>query len=547
MKASPADAALGTPPRRGPPPAECEVAVVGGGCNGVAIARDAAGRGLSVVLLERGDLAGETSGASSKLIHGGLRYLEQLELRLVRESLAERALLLAAAPHLVRPQRFVLPVVAGMRPRWQLRFGLALYDRLGGRGALPGSHALRLSGHRDGAPLRAEFGRGLEYWDASTDDARLVLGAARDAAARGARICTRTEVVAARRADGHWRIDWRDTDGRSGELRARSLVNAAGPWAPGVRQRAAEQRPGRGLRLVQGSHIVVPRLHEGSAAYVLQAGDGRVVFVIPWERQYTLIGTTERLLGAPEDTAVTPEEVAELCATVGRFLRQAPTPADVLWSFCGVRALVDDGRTATAAMTRDYAFELQTDHAARSQRAAAPLLTVLGGKLTTFRRLGERAVAALSPFHTRLGPAWTADALWPGGEFEAVESRTRARDGHAGMQAAVADFARALAARHPALSASWIEDLVARHGRTAETLLAGVGTAADLGPDLGPPAHPAPAAHLYERELAHFVEHEWATTVDDILLRRSKAVLVADAATRARLGKWLTERRGGRD
>ena len=520
-----------------------DLAVVGGGCNGTAIARDAAGRGLSVVLLERGDLAGETSWTSSKLVHGGLRYLEHLELRLVRESLQERAILLRAAPHLVRPLRFVLPVGEGGRPRWMLRFGLALYDRLGGHGALPGSHALRLPGHPLGEALRPGVERGFTYFDAHADDARLVLAAARDARARGADVRVRTELVSARRAGGTWRLAVRDGHGARAELTARTLVDAAGPWALDVHARAGAARPRHGLRFVQGSHIVVPRLYPGGHAYVLPGPDGRIVFVIPWERDFTLVGTTEVVRDAPDRAAVTEAEVAYLCEAVGRWLREAPGPGDVRWSFAGTRALVDDGRASASAVTRDYAFELDAD-----ERGRSPLLTVLGGKLTTFRRLGERALEELRPFHPQAGPAWSATATLPGGD---LPGSAAGEEPGAGAGAAprdgtrqpardpVADWARTLSVRHPSLPAPWLEALALRHGREAEVLLAGVARAADLGDDLAPGA-PLP---LFERELEWFVREEWARDADDVLVRRTKHVLHADDGLRPRVEAWLRAHR----
>lgn len=382
-----------------------DLLVVGGGINGVGIARDAAGRGLKVLLCEKGDLAGATSSASSKMIHGGLRYLEHGAFRLVRESLAEREVLLKTAPHLVRPLRFVLPHGPGLRPRWMLRAGLLLYDRLGGARSLPASAAIDLRAGPLAAPLRAGVTAGFVYSDCVVDDARLTVANARDAARRGADIRTRTALVAARRDGGVWRAVLQGTDGGARhEAAARILVNAAGPWVPEVLRRAG--LAGRaGLRLVKGSHIVVSRLYAHDHAYLLQNDDRRIVFVIPFEHDYTLIGTTELPAEAPEAAPPTPAEVAYLCRAVGRWFKRAPEPADVVWQFSGVRPLYDDGAKNAAAASRDYVFELDT--------AGAPALSVFGGKLTTYRRLAEHALARLSPHLPRLAPPWTQRATLP--------------------------------------------------------------------------------------------------------------------------------------
>ena len=333
-----------------------DLLVVGGGINGVGIARDAAGRGLKVVLCEKGDLAGATSSASSKMIHGGLRYLEHGAFRLVRESLAEREVLLATAPHLVHPMRFVLPHGPGSRPRWMVRAGLFFYDRLGGARSLPGSASVDLRQGPLGSPLRAGGG-GFVYSDCVVDDARLTIANARDAARHGAEILTRTALTAARRDAGAWRATLAAEDGTTREVAARILVNAAGPWASEVRALAGLSGPAN-LRLVKGSHIVVPRLYPHDHAYLLQNDDRRVVFTIPFEGDYTLIGTTEAAANGPQAGDVTAEEVAYLCRAVGRWFARAPVPADVVWRFAGVRPLYDDGARSAAAATRDYVFEL---------------------------------------------------------------------------------------------------------------------------------------------------------------------------------------------
>ena len=381
-----------------------DLLIVGGGINGVGIARDAAGRGLKVLLCEQGDLASATSSASSKMIHGGLRYLEHGAFRLVRESLAEREVLLRTAPHLVRPMRFVLPHGPGQRPRWMLRAGLFLYDRIGGRRSLPGSAAVDLRAGEFAAPLRDEVRDGFVYSDCVVDDARLVVANARDAAAHGATILTRTAFAEARREGGVWRAALAETGGTRREVAARILVNAAGPWTMDVRNRAGLGGRAR-LRLVKGSHIVVGRLYDGDHAYLLQNDDGRAVFAIPFEHDYTLIGTTEQPADSPPAAPPTAAEIAYLCRAVGRWFRRAPEPAEIVWRFSGLRPLYDDGAKSAAAASRDYVFELDT--------AGAPALSIFGGKLTTYRRLAEAALARLARHLPRLGPLWTADAMLP--------------------------------------------------------------------------------------------------------------------------------------
>jgi glycerol-3-phosphate dehydrogenase len=387
-----------------------DLLVVGGGINGAGIARDAAGRGLKVLLCEKGDLAAATSSASSKMIHGGLRYLEHGAFRLVRESLAEREVLLRIAPHLVRPMRFVLPHGSGLRPRWMLRAGLFFYDRLGGARSLPASAAVDL---RDGplaAPLRDAVKSGFVYSDCVVDDARLTIANARDAMLHGAEIATRTELVAATRDSDIWRAELRAADGSRRGAAARILVNVAGPWVPEVLRRAGLASRAR-LRLDKGSHIVVPRLYAHDHAYLLQNEDRRVVFVIPFERDFTLVGTTEVAAEAPPAGQPDAAEIAYLCRAVGRWFKRAPEPAEIVWQFSGLRPLYDDGAKAASATSRDYVFELDD--------AGAPALTVFGGKLTTYRRLAEQALARLGAFFPGMGPPWTHAAALPSDEFAA--------------------------------------------------------------------------------------------------------------------------------
>ncbi len=389
-----------------------DLLIVGGGINGVGIARDAAGRGLKVLLCDKGDLASATSSASSKMIHGGLRYLEHGAFRLVRESLAEREVLLRIAPNLVRPMRFVLPHGPGLRPRWMLRAGLFLYDRLGGARSLPCSAAvdLRAKGVDSplAAPLRDAVTSGFVYSDCIVDDARLTIANARDAARHGAEILPRTEFVGARRDHGVWRATLRGADGREREAAARILVNVAGPWVPEVLRRAGLASRAR-LRLDKGSHIVVPRLYAHDHAYLLQNDDRRVIFAIPYERDYTLIGTTEVAAAAPPAAPPSDEEIAYLCRAVGRWFKRAPEPGEVVWRYSGLRPLHDDGSRSASATSRDYVFELN--------EAGAPALSVFGGKLTTYRRLAEQALGRLAAHLPGLPPPWTHATPLPSDDF----------------------------------------------------------------------------------------------------------------------------------
>ena len=480
---------------------EFDLLVVGGGINGVGIARDAAGRGLNVLLCEKGDLAGATSSASSKLIHGGLRYLEHGDFRLVREGLAEREVLLRMAPHLVRPLTFVLPHGAGSRPAWLVRAGLLLYDRLGGARTLPGSRLVRFPGDSFGAPLGDAVRSGFAYSDCRTDDARLTIANARDAALGGAKILPHTELVSARRESALWRAGLRTEAGEVRQIAARILVNAAGPWVLDVLARVGLSARLR-LRLVKGSHIVVPRLCEGEHAYLLQNDDHRIVFVIPFERDFSLVGTTELPFeGDPARVEIMDEEIAYLCRAVGRWFRATPSPADVLWSFAGVRPLHDDRGKKASAVTRDYAFDLDT--------AGAPALSIFGGKLTTYRRLAEHALERLSPYLPRAGPPWTAKSILPGGR---------------GFDAKVSE---ALRRRYPFLGDATADRLARSYGSEAFEVLGGT-PRGDLGHG------------LYEAELRWLIDKEWALTADDVLWRRTKLGLRFTAAEARALGDYLS-------
>jgi glycerol-3-phosphate dehydrogenase len=480
---------------------EPDLLVVGGGINGAAIARDAAGRGLRVLLVEQDDLAQATSSASTKLIHGGLRYLEYYDLRLVRESLTERETMLRTAPHLIRPLRFVLPYTPGVRPWWMVRAGLLLYDILSIGGSLPWSRAMRI---RDPA-LQPGMGRGFAYYDAWVDDARLVVLNAIDAAKRGAEIRTRTRLHAARRKDGRWRAEIEDVaTGEVAVVRARAIVNAAGPWVEEVlRGRLSAEGEDR-ARLVKGSHIVVPRLSVSEDAMLLQQPDRRIVFAIPYERDFTLIGTTDISWDAPPGPAtISDEEVGYLCAAANRFFARSITAADVRSSFSGVRALHDDGRKSASAVTRDYKLALDDQ--------GAPLLSVFGGKITTARALAEEAVDKLAAVGIGGARSWTRKAALPGGDIGKFEPA----------------FAAA-AKRWPRIDPLQLRRLLHAYGsRLGDWLRDG----RDLGEDFG--------AGLTRAEVDYLVAHEWARTGDDILWRRTKIGLHIDAAGAARLAAYL--------
>jgi glycerol-3-phosphate dehydrogenase len=483
--------------------APIDLLVVGGGANGCAIARDAAGRGLKVTLCEAGDLAGATSSNSSKLIHGGLRYLEHYAFRLVRESLAEREVLLATAPHIIYPLRFVLPHHRGLRPAWFLRIGLFLYDHIGGRRTLPATKSLDLRQGPKGAPLKSSFVKGFEYSDAWTDDARMVVLAAVDAAERGARILTRTRLLSARREGQLWRAVLRTRDGTEETIFARALVNAAGPWV-GVVARLLGVNTQGSVKLVKGSHIVLPKLYEGEHAYTLQGADGRVIFAIPYQDKFTLVGTTDvPLEGDPGPVRASPEEIGYLCAALGDYFASTVTPDQVVWTYAGVRPLYDDGKANASAVTRDYVLDLATPP------DAAPLLTIYGGKITTFRELGERALDLLAaPLSVAKG-AWTRTAALPGGDLKA------------GFEA----FRRGVAARRPWLAEPHLTRLCRAYGSRLETLLGDAQSWAELGRDYG--------AGLTQREIEYLKQYEWARSADDVLWRRTKLGLHMTPTERA--------------
>jgi glycerol-3-phosphate dehydrogenase len=495
-----------------------DLLVVGGGINGAGIARDAAGRGYSVLLCEQDDLAAHTSSASTKLIHGGLRYLEQYEFGLVRKALIEREVLLRAAPHLIRPLRFVMPHDSGQRPAWLLRLGFFLYDHLAHRALLPASRALDLRSDPAGAPLRPGFRRGYAYADAAVDDARLVVLNAVDAAVRGARILTRTRCGAATRGASSWRARLHGPDGDI-DVEARCIVNAAGAWSAGFQREHAPQAAHPELRLIKGSHIVVPKLFEHDSAYIFQHPDGRIVFAIPYEGAYTLIGTTDvEYHGDPGKVAIDAEETAYLCALVSRYFRRPVTPAEVVWTYAGVRPLVEDTAARASAVTRDYQLLLE--------RSGAPMLSVFGGKITTFRKLAEEAVDMLGPALGAAPARWTGQACLPGGDLH----------GAGPENAAVLHFDRFVAtlrARYTWLPAPLALRYARAYGTLTHTMLADAGSLRDMGEEIVP--------GLYAAEARYLMRHEWARTAEDILWRRSKLGLHLPPGAASVLAAWMAE------
>ncbi len=442
-----------------------DLAIIGGGINGCGVARDAAGRGLRVLLCEQGDLAQATSSASTKLFHGGLRYLEYYEFRLVREALVERETLLRAMPHISRPLRFVLPHHAGLRPAWLLRLGLLIYDHLGGRRILPATRTLDLRRDAAGAPLKPGFTRAFEYSDCWVDDSRLVVLNARDAAARGAKILTRTRFEHAGRDGDGWRLRLVDvTTGAPREVLARAVVNAGGPWVEAVMREGFGRKAAHGVRLVRGSHIVTRRLFEHDRAYIFQQSDGRVVFAIPYETDFTLIGTTDvEHDGPPGTAACTPEERDYLLQAASEYFRVPVGEGDIVWTYSGVRPLYDDGASSATAATRDYVIRLSAED-------GVPVVDVFGGKITTYRRLAEAVLGKLKAHFPAMGQPWTAGAPLPGGDF--------AWDGVAALTAG-------LRREFPFLDAAWAGRLIRSYGTEAAGMLAGAGTAADLGACFG--------------------------------------------------------------
>jgi glycerol-3-phosphate dehydrogenase len=508
-----------------------DLLIIGGGINGCGIARDAAGRGLRVGLAEMNDLASATSSASTKLFHGGLRYLEYFEVRLVREALIERETLLRAMPHISWPMRFVLPYhkdmrfestaptskllsfvmpwMKGRRPAWLIRLGLFVYDHLGGRKILPATSTLDLSSGVEGAVLNDRFTKAYEYSDCWVEDSRLVVLNARDAQARGADIMVRTKVTGALRSDDHWTVTLEDGEGAS-EVTAKMIVNAAGPWVGDVLNGTLGLNSREGVRLVRGSHIVVPKLYEHDKCYFFQGEDGRIIFAIPYENDFTLIGTTDADHSDPsQKPECTPEEQDYLCAFASNYFAKPVTRDEIVWTYSGVRPLYDDGADNASAATRDYTLKLDD--------TAAPLLNIFGGKITTYRRLAESALAKISTQFEGLSGNWTAGVSMPGGDFPVD-----------GVPALIAK----LQASYPFLNEPWARRLVRAYGTDAAGILADAKTLDDLGEDLG--------ASITARELDWLKAHEFARTGEDVLWRRSKLGLRLTPAQVARINAYMT-------
>ncbi|MEM7171701.1 MAG: glycerol-3-phosphate dehydrogenase [Pseudomonadota bacterium] len=493
-----------------------DVVVVGGGVNGCGIARDAAGRGLKVLLLEKSDLGSGTSSASTKLIHGGLRYLETYEFALVREALIEREVLWRAAPHIVWPLRFVLPHHRGLRPAWLIRLGLFLYDHLGGRKKLPACASLDLKRDVSGQCLKDGYKKAFEYSDCWVDDARLVILNAMDAAEQGADVRVRCELTSANREGGTWQVSFRDhLRGQDHKIAAKALVNAAGPWVGAVLGNRIKQNQEASLRLVKGSHIVVPRLFDHEKAYIFQNSDKRVVFAIPYEDDFTLIGTTDvDYQGDLDRVEIDPSEIDYLCQSVNEYLAKAVTPDQVVWTYAGVRPLFDDGSDSAQSTTRHYVLDM--DHPA----GEGLLLSVFGGKITTFRHLAEEVLGKLSVVFPQMGPSWTGKAPLPGGDMD-MDQR--------------AAGAQVLGERFAFLEPATARRLIRTYGTRVSEILATAETIEDLGQHFG--------ADLYEREVSYLMDREWAHSVEDVLWRRTKVGLRLNPDEIANLEAWMAAHR----
>jgi glycerol-3-phosphate dehydrogenase len=525
---SPKPSDLATPRPAGAP-AQVDVLVVGGGINGAGIARDLAGRGLKVLLCEQDDLAAHTSSSSTKLIHGGLRYLEYYEFSLVKKALAERELLLRSAPHIMWPLRFVMPHDPSMRPVWMVRIGLFLYDHLAKREWLPASGTVALRSHPTGAPLKPGYTRGFVYSDGWVDDARLVVLNALDAVARGATVLTRCRCTSAQRTPQGWLATLQPAGGLPLQVQARALVNAAGPWTGEFLRDRAGQTSARSLRLVKGSHIVVKKLFDHDHAYIFQNPDKRIIFAIPYEAAFTLIGTTDvEIQGAPDSARIDADETAYLCDQASRYFAKPVTPDDVVWSYAGVRPLLDDASGDASAVTRDYLLEFDDNPLAAGPAGpgSAPLLSVWGGKITTFRKLAEEAADGLVQRLGEARPAWTAPALLPGGDLSAWIGPAGRPD------LDIIRFIAELGKRHPRLPASLLQRWARCYGSLVDQVLAGGQLGAEVAPG------------LFESELNYLHDQEWARSADDVLWRRTKLGLHYSAAQRAQVAQWWLARHG---
>ncbi|WP_371807728.1 glycerol-3-phosphate dehydrogenase [Ruegeria sp. HKCCD7559] len=510
--------------------------IIGGGINGCGIARDAAGRGLSVTLVEMNDLASATSSASTKLFHGGLRYLEYFEFRLVREALIERETLLRAMPHISWPMRFVLPYhkdmrfdsetptsrllstvmpwMRGRRPAWLIRLGLFMYDNLGGRKILPGTTSLNLRSAPEGAPLQDKFETAYEYSDCWIEDSRLVVLNARDAESRGAQIMVRTEVTSAERVGDLWEVSVRDRNsGKTRLVRAKMLINAGGPWVGDIIQSKIRVNSREGVRLVRGSHIVTPRLYDHDKCYFFQGEDGRIIFAIPYEQDFTLIGTTDQDHPDPSTKPVCTEaEQDYLCAFASKYFKKGISRDDVVWTYSGVRPLYDDGASSATAATRDYTLKVDA-------QGGAPVLNVFGGKITTYRRLAESALEKVGEFFPNLPGPWTAGVALPGGDFPVDAVETVKSD---------------LMSAYPFLTESWAARLIRAYGTEARDVLGDAKQVSDLGEEFG--------ATLTSKEVAWLMDKEYARSAEDVVWRRNKLGLRLSAEQIARIDQWMSER-----
>jgi glycerol-3-phosphate dehydrogenase len=493
-----------------------DLVIIGGGINGCGIARDAAGRGLNVLLVEQDDLASATSSWSSKLIHGGLRYLEQYEFRLVREALQEREVLLRIAPHIIQPLEFILPHDKHMRPAWMIRIGMLMYDNLGGKISLPGSRTVMFPDAVFSAGLKPAIRRGFFYSDARVDDARLTLLNAMSAREHGAEVRTGTRVIGGKRGADVWEVVLRDVDsGAESTVTARGIVNAAGPWVKELLDDVLHVPIKATAKLVKGSHIVVPRVHDKPHAYILQNDDKRVVFIIPYEDKFSLIGTTDVSVESVEaGHQISKAEITYLIRAANRFLDKPLIEADVVWSYAGVRPLYDDGSANPSDITRDYVLKTN------NQGGKLPLLSIFGGKITTYRRLAEHALGELKSYYPQLSAGWTDTEPLPGGDMDSLE-----------------DVTQTLTKKFPVLPNDYLARLARRHGAFTDRVLEGVRSMADLGEIFG-----AGSTLLCEREIDYCIREEWARKPDDILWRRTKCGLHMDVAERARAAAFIEAR-----
>ncbi|MFS2221787.1 glycerol-3-phosphate dehydrogenase [Pantoea sp. B65] len=487
-----------------------DLIVIGGGINGAGIAADAAGRGLSVLMLEAQDLACATSSASSKLIHGGLRYLEHYEFRLVSEALAEREVLLKMAPHIAFPMRFRLPHRPHLRPAWMIRIGLFMYDHLGKRTSLPGSNGVRFGAD---SVLKSEIVRGFEYSDCWVDDARLVVLNAQEVVKRGGEVRTRTRVTRAWRENGLWMVEAEDIDsGKVFTWRAKGLVNATGPWVKQLFDDGLKLKSPYGIRLIKGSHIVVPRVHTQKQAYILQNEDHRIVFVIPWLDEFSIIGTTDvEYQGDPKNVRIDDNEIDYLLKVYNAHFKKDLARKDIVWTYSGVRPLCDDESDSPQAITRDYTLDVHDDE------GQAPLLSVFGGKLTTYRKLAEHALEKLAKYYPDAGAAWTRDCVLPGGNIAGNRE----------------DYAASLRRRYSFISEAMARHFAHTYGSNSELFLKAASSLDDLGENFG--------HDFYEAELRYLVQHEWVRELDDAIWRRTKLGMWLNQQQQARVSEWLAE------